>query len=235
MDRKKVIAALLPVGLLLACGGGSGSSSSGSITGTWLLNGISSDTCETLTALSDGTAVYGLYRPAKNGEGLQRLTYTWNNNTFTVTGVQTDTTGDWNGFVAGTSAPFTLTGANQASVTSSNQSVTRLTASTSNPLQGTWIDGTPSSGNYGAIIFFANNFYLLFHETSSTGTGIEYGTYSWNSSTGALSVSNDIFLSIADFAFSSASTLNFMVSGATGTLVVNGSSPATFQRLERAP
>jgi hypothetical protein len=246
MRTMKLAVVLLQAGWLVACGGGSSGRSEGftSLSGTWLMSSHCTDGCELLTFFPGGTGVYGLYwpgHPTEPGVGVQRFTYTWDSTShlFEVTGVQLDTTGDWNGFV--TEPPSTVltpTGANSAHVEGAGD-LDRLTSSASDPLQGTWYLGEPSSGTWAEVVFLPDGHYLFMGEAPADEAGqagIEFGSYAWDPATGALSVAvapdgnTD-----GDWGFSAAGSVTIAVGGATASLSVDGGPGQTLHRLEPAP
>ena len=191
-----------------AASGGSATSvnlaASPMIVGTWY-DGNTNDSVITFFANGDYMQAKSVTTDAGATAGIEHSTYTWNSTTGAFAPVcpaAVDTNG-LDGFCNGSSATtFTLAFINSntiLAINSHNQSgtLTRVVDAT-NPLVGTWYNliqngvapsfGTPTSI---AITFFANGDYVQAQSvTSGTGSqpGLEHGTYTWNSSTGAFTV-----------------------------------------------
>jgi hypothetical protein len=110
----------------------------------------------------------------------------------------------------------------------------RLTYSAASPLLGTWYRDDPGSNQWAVVVFLADGRYMVMEEGSAGGggqTGIEFGTYTWSSTTGALSVSVKPDGNTDGAWGFSASTVTILVSGATATLS-DGAETVTLTRLE---
>lgn len=229
--------------MLAGCGGGGGSASPqtfSSLTGTWFAPSHCVTGCELNVFFPDGTGVFGLYwpdHPTDPGKGVQRFTYSWDSTQhFSVTGVLMDTTGDWNDFqdAPPSNTAWVPTGANSATV--GDHAMVRLTRSAASALEGTWYTVNPSTGTWRIAVFLDDGRYALMREGAAAGggqTGIEFGTYTWASTTGALAVTvAPAANTLGAWGFSQASSVTIAVNGDVATITADSQAPVTATRLE---
>lgn len=195
---------------------------------TWYNNGV--DDGFVATFLADGTYIIGTYGDVDvaGWPGVEHGTYNWDPATgvVTVVSIINQTDGNWGLSQCSPGACFvqirgdTLTFTN-TNDPSSDATATRLVSTTS-PIVGSW-RGNPYPDPTDAlsltiITFFSDSTYAMYEDgtvqNASGGPGIEYGTYSWNSSTGALtySVTSDTG---GDWGLSSAGAVTITISGNT--------------------
>ncbi len=161
--------------------------------------------------------------------GIERGTYTWASNVLTILTTDTDTNGD-NGLgdlAGGAGQGLVVTGNN---FTFDGESFPRVTGG--DDIVGAWSFGNPQnpgSENTGVLVFLPNNVYFQAEEVNDGdggSTGMERGTYTWDSVSGATSFSTtvdnngDVGMSTID------SGATFTVSGSTLT-VTNPDGPST--------
>lgn len=194
---------------LLANGGGAASLVSGAqatahlqsqtIVGSWyvlLAPGVHSSAV--ITFLSDGT-----YMMAEDGnpatdpsgmDGMERGLWAWNTVTHAfAAATQVDTSGQW-GLSHPNGGPITVTiNVDTLSMSDSNgiTNLTRMNPSASNALVGSWKHMLPPGGHSSVVVtFFASGDYMMAEDGNpnvdpSGNDGMERGTYTWNSGTGA--------------------------------------------------
>jgi len=160
---------------------------------------------------------------------MERGTYTWASNLLTISTLSTDTNG--------TNGLSDLLGAGAQSLVVSGDTFTfdgesfpRVTGG--NDIVGAWSFGntaTPGSVNTGVLVFLSNGVYFQAEEVNDGdggSTGMERGTYTWNSVTGATSFSTSIDNNGTVGMSTVDSGATFVISGTTLT-VNNPDGPAT--------
>ncbi len=165
---------------------------------------------------------------APGGEpGVEAGTYTWNQTTgaFTAT-VTTDTNGQW-GFSNAGPLTLTVSGDNNTLLVNNSAFATRVLPSGTNPLIGGWYH--PDAGGAVAITFIDNTTFMLAHDGTADASGkpgIERGTYTWNQSTGAITVKVLVDTN-GGWGISNSGVTTLTVSSDNKTLLVDGTSFAT--------
>ena len=129
--------------------------------------------------------------------GMERGTYHWDDQGIAsgplTANPITDTSGDW-GLSDPASKSLHLHGTSFTFTIGPDASVaTKVVASDTNPLVGSWLLQDPNDANRLLVITFLDDVnYMLGTDdaqTSNGGPGMERGTYSWNEGTGAFSSS----------------------------------------------
>lgn len=200
------------VGSLVASGGGSASLVSTqdavshmqdqlSIVGNWYVDDVAGSSRVVLTFFSDNTYMLAEYGPDDQSgwSGMESGTYAWNASTgaFSAT-PSVDTNGDWGlSHHAGTLA-IQIEGSTMTFTEDSVQvaSFTRV-PNESGSIVGGWYAEDVEGSSRVAMTFFSDNTYMLAEygpedPNRSGWNGMESGTYTWNSSTGAFSATTNV-------------------------------------------
>jgi len=214
-----------------------------SIVGTWLLETPNPNEMEIMTFLPDGTELHGVYAPNYAGDpmvGFAEASYTWTPATgaLSLSAPLVNNAGDW-GEPEGGSALWVNNGTTSATVTHGTQTstYTRL-ATTADPLVGTWVFPSGSPGVVGSeVVFLPGGYYMvlaLSGPSASTGKpGLEYGTYTFASSSGLLTATP---LGSTDGQWGMNQFNNAMTLAVNGnTMVVNGLSSAGYTGTRMEP
>jgi len=167
----------------------------GSIIGTILKNSLDSQytQLESVTFLPNGNmyhAVYAPSYPSDPADGISVHSYTWNpsNGACAITDPSINTIGDWGAFPQ--SMTISPDGTNY--YTDGSKNIPRLTTSSTDPMQGTWLNYPPAPSEMaGIVLFMPGNYFaiIVLDGPDTTGKpGLEYGTYSVNTSTSPMQV-----------------------------------------------
>jgi len=168
---------------------------------------------------------------ASGQSGLERGTYAWNSTTgaFSTPCPTVDTNGQW-GFshpvpniCSGNTSTLTISG-NTMTINTSGQVfyLTRVTGAL--PIIGSWSMTTPA-GHRILFSFFANGDYVQAEDgpaDASGQSGLERGTYAWNSTTGAFSTPCPTVDTNGQWGFSH--PVPNICSGNTSTLTISGNT-----------
>jgi streptogramin lyase len=231
------------------------------IVGSW---SPATDTSIVVAFFANGDYMESESAPTGGGgvlPGLEHGTYVRNSTTGALTvncpGVDTNGTAGFSaplnvqctpGTIVTTTAVTTVNGNTMTLVDNSTSPVTNLTFTrvidNTNSIVGSWydpavqLDGT--GGSNGMLTFFANGDYMQSESVTDPSNlnawpGIEHGTYTWNSSTGAfatggcppVNTNGDAGLSHHGTGVCSANAFSLQVSG--NTMFING---GTFKRVE---
>ena len=160
------------------------------IIGTWfLING--EGVSDTVSFFNDGTYTHAAGGVAEDDgqPGMERGTFTWNETTGKITTVvQIDTNGGWGFSPSDATEVIEINGDTLVDHDDfgSDDVWTRLLTDNSNPIVGTWYGNDGSSFLWAS--FFSDGSYFLTQDSSNDPSGqdgMENGTYTWDSNTGA--------------------------------------------------
>lgn len=190
--------------------------------GTWIQGDPTSSSVLAITFL-DSSHYVGIEKNPTDADGhtgMEMGAYSWDPKTMKMTGngnKTADTNGDW-GFDQGSTFGAALSGNSLTIEKPDDPKFTRLVSDPAKPLVGAWISGPADAGNSVLLIFLPDGKFLMaeHHVMVDPGChdGIELGTYSWNSTTGAITVKITSDTS-GDWGFSDAGPVTITVSGNT--------------------
>jgi len=237
--------AQFPAGYLAAYGA---SFPAQSIAGAWSSDDTTQDDSSVVVFLKNGTYFHiadALAGEALDFDGYERGTYSWNpaNGAFTLTTL-VNTDGEWGpsevSGLAGMSA--SLLGNNLTLVIpgSPEGPLTLPQVVGSSPIVGSWVLGDSTQPDSSVVVvFFANGTYMLADDTGTGAPGgspgMERGTYSWNSATGAFTATA-ITDTNGNRGFSDlAAPATVTIAGNTMTLTESGNAPLTLARVAPDP
>lgn len=168
-----------------------------SLVGAWTFGDTSTEGSGVIVFFSNGYYVHigdaEASEAPQGTDGYERGTYTWsgvNDTSFTANAI-TDANGDTGlSGINNSTTKFSVSG-NTLTITdpdglgSESNTLTRVTGA--NAIVGAWFDGdVTTTTNTNVIVFLADNTYFLATD-QATSAGMERGTYTWNSGTGAFS------------------------------------------------
>lgn len=218
--------------ILLLTALAAGPLSAQAIVGSWFVKGAGeAKSTGVITFLADGTYVMAEDGDSKldpsGKDGMERGTYTWNAKTNAFSNnTLVDTTGEW-GLSDGGVKSVAVSG---NTLTLGGIKFTKVTSKT-NKLIGSWFikDGT----GYAVATFLADGSYFMVQDKKASGggrTGVERGTYTWNSSSKAFTrkVSLD---TNGTWGFSDPLKRTILISGNKLTLSVTGEGKVTLSRV----
>lgn len=173
------------------------SSSTSSIVGSWYL-GDASQTDNIVTATFFDNGYYVMLQDGDSTEdpsgedGMERGTYTWDSSTgaFTTTTI-TDTNGEWGLSHLIGDVTISVNGDSLLFNEGTETTVLSRVPSSSGSILGSWYAGDASqTDNIVIVTIFENGTYVTLEDDDVTADptgqdGMERGTYTWNSSTGA--------------------------------------------------
>lgn len=168
------------------------------LVGTWFATGLGdAQSAIAITFLSDGTYLLGedgnSAADPTGQDGMERGTYTWDSATGAFTRATTvNTNGQW-GLSHNPPTNIRVDGDSLLLIGPDGLFTLNRAATDGNPLVGGWMaSNAGEAGSTVAITFLADGTYLLAEDGNSTADpsgqdGMERGTYTWNSATGAFS------------------------------------------------
>ncbi len=166
---------------------------SNSLIGSWLFNAGSLADSGVLSIIDDTNYFFVVDGEPDDGggRGMERGTYTWDSSSgaFTATAISS-TCDDWG--ISGLNATVSING-NTLNINDSEEGSFTFTkvSSDTNSIIGGWIHNPGSLADSGVIIFIDNTNYFFAVDgepDDSGGRGMERGTYTWDSSSGAFTV-----------------------------------------------
>lgn len=173
------------------------------IVGAWYIGDTSADDSDVIVFLSNGYYMHMTDAGAGGGDdGYERGTYAWsgvNGTTFTVNTL-VDQNGA-NGFSDNnnTSSTISITGDTLTATdfdgpSTGDFNLTRVTGA--NDIIGAWVEGDITAADSSTVVVIMSNLtYYIASDLETNGSdfpGIERGTYTWNSSTGAFTSNADL-------------------------------------------
>jgi hypothetical protein len=197
--------------------------------GTWVQGDPTSNSCLAITFV-DSTHYIGIENNPADGDGhpgIEMGSYTWDPKTgaFTAGAHTVDTNGDW-GFDPGLSTTASISGNVLTLLGPDDPTFAKLASDPTKPLVGAWL--SQDAQNTILLIFRADGTFLMaeHHAIVDPGCsdGLETGTYSWNATTGAMTV-HVVADTNGDWGFSDAGAVTVTVAGKT--LTWNGTNTAT--------
>ncbi|MEO5370730.1 MAG: hypothetical protein H7833_11735 [Magnetococcus sp. DMHC-1] len=148
-----------------------------------------------ITLMSDGTYMHAEdeSREKQGTTGMEYGTYTYNSSTGTLAASKVDT--DTNGSLGLSNESLSISvDGNTMTVKSTSPNepdakLTRLVYDPNNPLVGSWYGANATKSDAVVITFLSNGTFVLGEKNTtdpSVKSGMEFGTYTWNSSTGIM-------------------------------------------------
>lgn len=167
------------------------------IIGTWKIESQDSEQFIVLSFNSAGNMMLAIHGAASEGgyTGVENMTYSWDNLSNTLSfEMISDANGTW-GFSHVEVKSFTITGDSTAeliAIDNDEEQIVQMSrlSKTDNAIVGSWVlpnEEMPESGQSTVINFFADGTFFLI-ENTGTLPGMEFGSYTWNATSGQFSV-----------------------------------------------
>ncbi|MGJ8653683.1 MAG: hypothetical protein ACSHX8_10455 [Opitutaceae bacterium] len=201
------------------------------IVGAWQSGNGASNASGMLLFQADGTYFHAEDVVADGSEvdGMERGTYTWNSSSGLLTATpDTDTNGE-----LGLSDPigaFTATVDGNTLIVADSESTTLSRVNDpADAIVGGWRICDNSNNDTGTLIFLDNGIYFHAEVDTIEGSGMERGTYSWNSGTETLSINSTPVDTNIEIGLAGAGSLDASVTGRKALTIDDGETTQLYR------
>jgi hypothetical protein len=186
------------------------------IVGAWQFGDGASDTSGVLLFQADGTYFHAedVVADGTEVDGMERGSYNWNVNSGLLTATpNTDTNGEL-GLSAPIGGPFTATvDGNTMTIADTESTTLNRVNDPADAIVGGWRICDNASNDTGILIFLDNGVYFHAEVDPVDGSGMERGTYTWNSGTETLTINSTPVDINNQIGLAGAGSLNASVTG----------------------